>query len=386
MTNTSEQPRLNAGSEATEAIHTGGFHFIPKDDPKQAIRIKRLGMSFLSYQLAIVMGAVCVKLDFLSLTVLLAFSALVYVVNGTFYTVIRSGLNLRLRDPSLTLVQMAAAVVHFVGLTFFVSSEGRAVFLFMSIVVALYGTFRLNTREFILISVVQSLSYAGVVALLYQYRPEAMNIRQEILLWVCLSIVLSQVVMIGGYISHLRQKMQKQNSELEKAVQTIHDMAIRDELTGVYNRRFLMDTLNQEKARSDRNGFALSVCILDIDFFKKVNDTYGHGAGDEVLKLVAKAGSETLRVNDYFGRYGGEEFLMVLTQTSTEGAIDGAQRVRRIIEALKFPDIGEDFKVTASIGLAQYTPKEEIAAVIARADTGLYKAKENGRNQVVCSE
>jgi diguanylate cyclase (GGDEF)-like protein len=169
-------------------------------------------------------------------------------------------------------------------------------------------------------------------------------------------------------------------------VQTIHDMAIRDELTGVYNRRFLMDTLNQEKARSDRNGFALSVCILDIDFFKKVNDTYGHGAGDEVLKLVAKAGSETLRVNDYFGRYGGEEFLMVLTQTSTEGAIDGAQRVRRIIEALKFPDIGEDFKVTASIGLAQYTPKEEIAAVIARADTGLYKAKENGRNQVVCSE
>lgn len=385
MTNTTETAKSTPRSDVTGVIQGRGFHFIPKDDPKQAIRIKRLGMSFLSYQLAIVMGIVCVKLDFLPFMVWLLFTGFVYLVNGAFYAFIRSGLNVQMRDPSMTLVQMVAAVVQFVGLTYFVSSEGRSVFLFLSIVVALYGTFRLNTREFVLISAALSLSYACVVGLLALFRPDAMNVRQEILLWFSLNMVLSQVVIIGSYISNLRHKMHKQNLELEKAVQTIRDMATHDELTGVFNRRFLMDTLHQEKARCDRNGFALSVCILDIDFFKKVNDTYGHGAGDEVLKLVAKAGADTLRTNDYFGRYGGEEFLMVLTQTTTEGAMVGAQRVRRIIEALRFPQIGEDFRVTASIGLSQYLPKEEIAAVIARADAGLYKAKENGRNQVICS-
>ena len=159
-------------------------------------------------------------------------------------------------------------------------------------------------------------------------------------------------------------------------------MAIRDVLTGLYNRRHVLELLDHEKNRSSRGGGIFCLAILDIDHFKDVNDTYGHKTGDEVLKAVATTIKTTMRNTEYCARYGGEEFLIVLTQTGINGAIIGAERVRANIEKILFPDIGSDFKITVSIGLSEYKMREDIDDVIARADKALYLAKNGGRNRV----
>jgi diguanylate cyclase (GGDEF)-like protein len=187
---------------------------------------------------------------------------------------------------------------------------------------------------------------------------------------------------VGGYISTLRRNLSISRKEQAKYIEIIKEMAIKDALTGLYNRRHVMDLLNHEKNRSSRGGGIFCLAILDIDHFKNVNDTYGHQTGDEVLKAVATMIKTTMRNTGYCARYGGEEFLIVLTQTGIDGAITGAERVRTQIEKIIFPNIGSDFKVTVSLGLSEYKMREEVDNVIARADEALYRAKNGGRNRV----
>jgi diguanylate cyclase (GGDEF)-like protein len=159
-------------------------------------------------------------------------------------------------------------------------------------------------------------------------------------------------------------------------------MAIRDELTGINNRRHLMELLNHEKNRSLRSGGVFCLAMLDIDHFKNVNDRHGHLAGDAVLRAVATMIDKTLRNTEFCGRYGGEEFLIVLTQTDIKGALIFAERVRTNIENALFPDLGTHFKATVSIGLSEYHIGEDIDKIISRADEAPYLAKKGGRNRV----
>jgi len=180
----------------------------------------------------------------------------------------------------------------------------------------------------------------------------------------------------------LEQKVLERTEKLEAAIQIIRELAIRDELTGLFNRRHLLELLEYEKNRSSRGVGIFCLAMLDIDHFKKVNDVYGHLAGDAVLRTVATMIDKTLRNTEFCGRYGGEEFLIVLTQTDIKGALIGAERVRTNIENTLFPDLGSDFKVTVSIGLSEYQIREDIDKIIARADEALYRAKKGGRNRV----
>lgn len=172
------------------------------------------------------------------------------------------------------------------------------------------------------------------------------------------------------------------NDELKKAVHTIQEMAIRDELTGIYNRRHLMELLEIEKKRADRSGQLFSMIMLDIDHFKRTNDLWGHLAGDRVLRDVADILNTSLRATDFCGRYGGEEFMLVLEKTMRDGAIVYAERARRLIESAIFPDLGDAFQVTVSLGVTEYRLREELSQTISRADEALYRAKSAGRNRI----
>ncbi len=178
------------------------------------------------------------------------------------------------------------------------------------------------------------------------------------------------------------EKANRINAELEKALGVIHEMAIHDELTGLYNRRHLMELLELEKRRADRTGQLFFLIMLDIDHFKKVNDTLGHLIGDQVLKVVAHQFQDTLRSTDFCGRYGGEEFVLFLGQTTREGAHICAERVRRLVELAQFPELENGFQVTVSLGITEYQPKEELSKTISRADKALYVAKNAGRNRI----
>jgi len=175
--------------------------------------------------------------------------------------------------------------------------------------------------------------------------------------------------------------------KLQRALATINELAIRDELTGSHNRRFLIGLVDKEKERSDRNGRAFCLCLFDIDFFKRINDTYGHAAGDVVLRSFAQSVQGQIRGTDAFGRYGGEEFLLMLPETPAPDAVVLAERVRRAIAELRCsgPETGGSaITLTVSVGVAEYRLGEAVAQVIARADEALYLAKSLGRNRVQC--
>ncbi len=177
--------------------------------------------------------------------------------------------------------------------------------------------------------------------------------------------------------------------KLQRALATINELAIRDELTGSHNRRFLLGLIDREKERADRNGRPFCLCLFDIDFFKRINDTYGHAAGDLVLRRFAEAVQGQVRGTDAFGRYGGEEFLLMLPETPAPDALVLAERVRRVIAGLCFRGQetgGSEISLTVSVGVVEYRLGEVVAQAIARADEALYAAKSLGRNRVQCHD
>jgi diguanylate cyclase (GGDEF)-like protein/PAS domain S-box-containing protein len=161
-------------------------------------------------------------------------------------------------------------------------------------------------------------------------------------------------------------------------------MATVDSLTGIDNRHHFLDKAGKEFTRAHRYGHVPSLLMLDLDRFKAVNDTYGHHAGDEVLKAFAKAINGELRENDLFGRLGGEEFAVVLPETGPEGAVEAAERLRVAVESTTV-DVGDATVVfTVSIGATVFEREDsKISDALQRADRALYLAKEQGRNRVV---
>lgn len=171
-----------------------------------------------------------------------------------------------------------------------------------------------------------------------------------------------------------------------QALEKLNNQATHDELTGLYNRRYILQRLENALQDTWRYQTACSIALIDIDHFKLVNDRYGHGIGDLVLKGFAARIQEELRQGDIFARYGGEEFLLVLPMTELEAATRLVDRLRKNVE--DNPTIHEPvaIHIQCSFGVAQLHPDEAVHNCIARADEALYRAKESGRNRVELSD
>jgi len=177
-----------------------------------------------------------------------------------------------------------------------------------------------------------------------------------------------------------REALDAANESLRKKNEELQRLSITDGLTGLYNRRHLMDTLEAERRRTDRSERTFALLMVDVDHFKKFNDRFGHQAGDEVLLRVAGILRKCTRDVDFPGRYGGEEFCLLLSESTLEGAAEVGERVRVELAAVSF----EGEKITVSIGAAEYpTDGETVEAVLSSADTAMYQAKRRGRDRVV---
>jgi len=180
-----------------------------------------------------------------------------------------------------------------------------------------------------------------------------------------------------------------ENANLDLLVKNsaLSEISARDSLTGLYNRWYVMEKIDSEMNRSLRHGCPVSVIMMDIDHFKRVNDSFGHSAGDRVLRSVGQVLRDSCRVYDVPGRYGGEEFCIVLPETKVGNTTVVAERIRERLEASRF-DVGDDsVVVTASIGIAGIESVEpegglSPTTLIDRADQALYSAKHHGRNRV----
>ncbi len=181
-----------------------------------------------------------------------------------------------------------------------------------------------------------------------------------------------------------REELASINETLREKNVELHEISITDSLTGLYNRKHLMETLDKEVSRSQRHSRSFSLLVIDIDHFKKYNDTYGHLAGDEVLSKLASVFKESIRSSDYAARYGGEEFIIMLPEIGPGQGVEAAERIRHKVAEEIFSGDGESIKVTISVGVACY-PKngEDAESVIRNADAALYEAKELGRNRVI---
>lgn len=185
-------------------------------------------------------------------------------------------------------------------------------------------------------------------------------------------------IMISELLAIFKMKYQYTEKEF---------MSVLDGLTGLYNRRQFEISLEQECNRTKRHPSDFSLAILDIDFFKKVNDTYGHQYGDYVLKTVSDLMKQSFRKTDLLYRYGGEELVMIMPETNIEGALIPVQRLRRMVEEYDFEYNGVKAKVTVSIGLTMnYQNLNTSAEILKSADDALYQAKEGGRNRVILYE
>jgi diguanylate cyclase (GGDEF)-like protein len=168
------------------------------------------------------------------------------------------------------------------------------------------------------------------------------------------------------------------------ALDELYELGVLDPLTSVYNKRSLVDRLKEELSHSRRAKIDLSIMMIDIDYFKKINDTYGHLAGDHVLVKLSKTLQAMTRHEDIVARYGGEEFAVILRDTNEEGAHLLAERIRTAVEGARHKFEGEEIRVTISIGIASLSKKdgfETYEEIISAADKGLYYSKEHGRNR-----
>jgi diguanylate cyclase (GGDEF)-like protein len=197
----------------------------------------------------------------------------------------------------------------------------------------------------------------------------------------------SEMIKLKSAISEMGQQVYKQISGLEKVVAErtaeLEKLAYTDSLTGVTNRRAFLNASNEELSRSRRLSYDVGVMMLDLDHFKAINDTYGHDAGDEVLKQVSKAMSNCLRKEDTLGRIGGEEFA-IITPGANKGVMHKlASRLQQSISLLNFSFLPEDKNITVSIGYTKVSNDEDFKAALKRADEHLYSAKASGRNTFI---
>jgi diguanylate cyclase len=201
----------------------------------------------------------------------------------------------------------------------------------------------------------------------------------------------TRVIQASALRSHeelLNTKKQADEAEeriktLEQELMQVSELVREDQLTGALNRRGLDETLDRELKRADRNRTPLCVALLDIDNFKKLNDSLGHQAGDRALTHLTQVIKNTLRPTDAVGRYGGEEFVIILPDTDLEAGVEALQRLQRDLTKKFFLHNNERILVTFSAGVALRGENEDQEDLLGRADTAMYQAKQTGKNRVI---
>lgn len=365
---------------------------LPGKDKEQRVRLQRFFMALVCYALwsMLAFGMYLSGMLVLPEQMLVPIGVGLLATNAYFYAFLRSGLNKRFNDPSLTFSQIIVAM-SWVLVLMLASVESRGAMLAVYVMCLLFGVFKLGARQFIQLAAFALAGYLGIVAIEWAFLQDRFDARAESLRICVLFGTLLWAATFGSYVSKLRNKLRDRNDELARLLEEVHHAARHDHLTQVFNRRYVMQTMKQEKQRADRTRRPFSVVILDLDHFKIINDRYGHLAGDRVLMAFSERSKGTLRGMDFvgsdgsrtFGRYGGEEFIILLPETDLGGAYRCAERIRYVTEDEPFDEV---FRVTVSCGVAEYRLGESIEDTLRRADAALYRAKENGRNQVIADD
>jgi diguanylate cyclase len=299
---------------------------------------------------------------------------------GFFAVLSDAQFNNRFEDHYLTAVQAIGHVAIQLGFLLAAPQIGYA---FLNVIFLIFGagSLRMTLWQVSLAWILAAIA----VTVIFVFVPVGMPLTtttERLAAALCFVATIGQCAFVGLYGDALRKKLYRRSVQLSEAYKRIEELAELDELTGSFNRRSIMRMLDEEIARSERNGSPCSVALIDLDHFKRVNDTYGHPTGDEVLRTFAITMFANIRSVDRFGRYGGEEFLLVLPDLPNDGAARALDRLRAIVADLDWSAFSPGMQVTLSAGVATLNPDETTDNFLARADSALYAAKAQGRNRI----
>ena len=296
------------------------------------------------------------------------------------YGLIRSGYSQRWRDPSLTLAQNQLALLC-TSVGFVIAGPARGILLPMLSVIFMFGIFGMTPRQMrkvLITGLLLFLLATGWIQAGYSGERQPPALALAYLLTIVMVMLSS--TFLGLRIRAVREKLRRQKADLTRALAQIGELAARDELTGLPNRRQMGQLLQQQWQRVQRGNASILLAQLDLDYFKILNDTHGHAAGDQALRAFADIASASLRAGDTLGRWGGEEFVLLLPDAQPAEAVCLLQRLQERVWAWQMTLPTGPVRLTFSVGIARLHPQETVDQLLQRADEALYQAKRDGRN------
>ncbi|WP_256582183.1 GGDEF domain-containing protein [Pseudomonas sp. MYb185] len=353
----------------------------------QALRLQRFYLAQTTYLIAYVVIAVAWATGSYigSNAMALSHYLIGFVTQVVFFLIFSSGFNLRFSDPSLTSAQIIVALLL---QTYLLALVGpiRGTVLVAYCLILLFGVFQLSRLAYLVHATLALLCYGSLIVFnqLFHIYPQELSL--ALLEWFVLACFLLWLTILGSYIRELRERLQQRHSTLQQHQQTLRSMmdqlqnlAATDVLTGLPNRRHFIDEA-QRRMTLLGNGQTLGLALIDLDHFKRINDLYGHSAGDEVLQGFARIVRSSLRGEDIVARFGGEEFILLLSHCDLPTLQHCVERIRLALAAFRFPALPEEVYCTLSAGLCLIHPEDDLEWRISQADEALYRAKAGGRN------
>lgn len=337
----------------------------------------------ISYLLDVIVLLVYAYAGTTSVTVAAAYGTCGLLTVALYAVLSETHINDRFEDHYLILFQSTVSV--FIAFAFiYIAPEVGIVFICALFITFAFSTLRSTSRQS---AIGWTITTAGLAALfLLTDKPVGMphdGLIERLGTLLQFSLWLGRTMMLGLFSAGLRASLYKRGVQLKEAYKRIEELAEIDELTGSFNRRSIMRMLDDEISRALRSKQPCSVALIDLDWFKRINDRFGHPTGDEVLRTFAITVFANIRSIDRFGRYGGEEFLLILPETEDDAAERTLNRLRAIVADLDWSAISSGMNVTISAGVTKLLPDDAPDSILARADAALYRAKDLGRNKVV---
>lgn len=298
------------------------------------------------------------------------------------FVLIRSGLTQHWRDPAFTLVQIGGAIASS-ALAYVIAGQGRGIVPPMLALVMIFCVFGLTPRQIKGLLIYAVALYVLAIVAAQRQPHHAPDTMLTLVYLFIIVMVLMASARLTLYIHGMRQRLQRQKDELADALAQIRALATRDELTGLPNRRYAQEALRLKLLRAQRGGQPVQLAVLDLDFFKHINDQHGHATGDQVLRHFAATVQAGIRAEDILARWGGEEFILLLDNTTAPEATALLERVRQAVQAMSVTlGDGALLRTTVSLGAAEQQAGDTPQTLFERADGALYAAKTAGRNRL----
>lgn len=352
-------------------------------EPKQRLRLVQCGTAML-----LVLGSVLNMqyLVWMGLAPKVPTAWWTFVLVGgfaLFFVTIRSGHNLRYAEPSLTVPQMVFAILCG-AVAYAMAGRGRGGAFPILMVIFMFSMYSLAPRTVLYTSFFAVAVFGGTMAVMTRVNPAVYDPAVELGHFIMIAVMVPAIAVLAGQLSRLRDRLRRQKKDIAIALARIQELATRDELTGLINRRHMFELMEQERQRGVRSGQSFCIAVIDIDGFREISDQHGQAFADELLRRFANEALNVVRISDLLSRWDGKEFLLMLSDTRASLGRASLERLRERIKSLAIEAPGNgSLHLSFSAGLTEHRAGETVADTVQRVEQAFLSAKASGPSRVV---